>query len=102
MSTDASFLDLNAPVASSSVSMPWRDPASYWGGMTRAIDGHDGAVAAINLAALRYNAHDLVVRAAGTPIRVASKSIRIRAEGIDGIKVVSQFCIGRQYAAFFL
>ncbi len=79
MSTDASFLDLNAPVASSSVSMPWRDPASYWGGMTRAIDGHDGAVAAINLAALRYNAHDLVVRAAGTPIRVASKSIRIRA-----------------------
>ncbi|HPT95964.1 MAG TPA: alanine racemase [Microbacteriaceae bacterium] len=59
--------------------MPWRDPASYWGGMTRAIDGHDGAVAAINLAALRYNAHDLVVRAAGTPIRVASKSIRIRA-----------------------
>lgn len=59
--------------------MPWRDPASYWGAMTRATAGHDGAVAAINLAALRYNAHDLRLRAAGTPIRVASKSIRIRA-----------------------
>ena len=47
--------------------------------MTRAIEPLDGAVAAINLAALRYNAHDLLVRAAGVPIRIASKSIRVRA-----------------------
>lgn len=79
MNNDGFRLDLSAPAVASSSPTPWRDPESYWGGMTRAIGELDGAVAAINLAALRYNAHDLLVRAAGTPIRVASKSIRVRA-----------------------
>ncbi|WP_396668860.1 alanine racemase [Microbacterium sp. R86528] len=57
---------------------PWSDPAAYWGAMTRATQNLSGPIAAINVAALRYNALDLVVRASGLPIRVASKSIRVR------------------------
>jgi D-serine deaminase-like pyridoxal phosphate-dependent protein len=57
---------------------PWRAPASFWGGMTDAIADLSGPVAAISLPALRYNAVDLVVRAGGVPIRVASKSVRVR------------------------
>ncbi|MET0736481.1 MAG: alanine racemase [Microbacterium sp.] len=65
-------------LSASPTSEPWRDPAEYWGGMTRALDGTSGPVAAINLDALRYNALDMLVRAAGVPIRVASKSVRVR------------------------
>ncbi|WP_395242567.1 alanine racemase [Agromyces sp. MMS24-K17] len=57
---------------------PWRDPAAYWGGMTRATADLDAPVGALHLGALRHNAADLVRRANGTPIRVASKSIRVR------------------------
>lgn len=58
---------------------PWEDPAFYWGALTHALAGVSGPVAAIDSAALRYNALDLVVRAGGVPIRVASKSVRVRA-----------------------
>ena len=61
---------------------PWRSPATFWGGMTEAIAELSGPVAALSLPALRYNAVDLVVRAGGVPIRVASKSVRVR-EVID-------------------
>jgi D-serine deaminase-like pyridoxal phosphate-dependent protein len=64
------------------VAEPWRAPALFWGGMTDAVAHLSGPVAAISLPALRYNAVDLVVRAGGVPIRVASKSIRVR-EVID-------------------
>ena len=57
---------------------PWDDPASYWGAMTRALEDVSGPVAAIHLQALRFNALDLVVRSGGVPIRVASKSVRVR------------------------
>lgn len=57
---------------------PWHDPAAYWGAMTRATAGLDAPVGALHLGALRHNAADLVRRANGTPIRVASKSIRVR------------------------
>ncbi|GAA3761069.1 amino acid deaminase/aldolase [Microbacterium kribbense] len=57
---------------------PGRDPAAYWPAMTEAIADRSGPVAAVNLAALRYNALDMLVRAGGVPIRVASKSVRIR------------------------
>ncbi|WP_226437050.1 MULTISPECIES: amino acid deaminase/aldolase [Rhodococcus] len=57
------------------------DPTS-----TTALDRLDAATAeldppfaALDLATLRRNAADLVRRAAGTPIRVASKSVRCRA-----------------------
>ena len=57
---------------------PWADPAEYWTSMTDAVSGVSGPVAALNLAALRYNALDMVVRSGGVPIRVASKSVRVR------------------------
>ncbi|MET0782474.1 MAG: alanine racemase [Microbacterium sp.] len=61
---------------------PWADPAAYWSAMTDAVAGVSGPVAALNLAALRYNALDMVVRSGGVPIRIASKSVRAR-EVID-------------------
>lgn len=63
---------------------PWRTPRAFWGGMTQAIAELSGPVAAISLPALRYNALDLVVRAGGVPIRVASKSVRVR-EVMDAV-----------------
>ncbi|WP_212834948.1 alanine racemase [Catellatospora sp. TT07R-123] len=39
----------------------------------------DPVFGALNLAALSHNAHDMLRRAAGVPIRVASKSVRVRA-----------------------
>jgi D-serine deaminase-like pyridoxal phosphate-dependent protein len=50
--------------------------------MSQAVAGVSGPVAAIDVSALRYNALDMVVRASGVPIRVASKSVRVR-EVID-------------------
>lgn len=61
---------------------PWKDPGSFWGALTQAVSGISGPVATLSLPALRYNALDMVVRAGGVPIRVASKSVRVR-EAID-------------------
>lgn len=66
---------------------PWTDPAAYWSAMTDAVADVSGPVAAIDLAALRYNALDMVVRAGGVPIRIASKSVRVR-EIIDATLAV--------------
>lgn len=52
--------------------------ATHWEAMTDAVAHLSGPIAVIDLPALRYNALDLVVRAGGVPIRVASKSIRVR------------------------
>ncbi|MFH8250502.1 amino acid deaminase/aldolase [Microbacterium sp. B2969] len=71
---------LAAPQAADA--QPWSRPADYWGAMTAAIADLSGPVAALHLGGLRYNALDMAVRAAGVPIRVASKSVRIR-EVID-------------------
>lgn len=71
------MLDLISPVPNDA-SQGWRDPARWWGRMTDATASLPAPVAAIDLDALRYNAVDLVVRATGVPIRVASKSIRVR------------------------
>ncbi len=57
---------------------PWSDRAAYWGARSLAIADLSGPVATIDLDALRFNAMDLVVRSGGVPIRVASKSIRVR------------------------
>lgn len=46
--------------------------------LTRATQHLDPPLAALDLAAMRANAADLVRRAAGTPVRVASKSVRCR------------------------
>ncbi|UOE45705.1 alanine racemase [Agromyces larvae] len=74
-----SALDLHRSDAPGpAASAPWSRPAAYWGAMTAATRHLDAPVGALNLAALRHNAADLVRRAHGTPIRVASKSIRVR------------------------
>lgn len=57
---------------------PWRDPSAYWSAKSAAVRDLSGPVAMIDLDALRHNALDLIVRAAGVPIRVASKSVRVR------------------------
>ncbi|MBF4563255.1 alanine racemase [Microbacterium sp. VKM Ac-2870] len=57
---------------------PWSDPAAYWAARSAAVADVSGPVATIDLDALQYNAMDLIVRSAGVPIRVASKSIRVR------------------------
>lgn len=67
------LLDIPAPAG-----RPWTDAAAYWSARTEAIASVSGPVASIDLSALRFNALDLVVRSSGVPIRVASKSIRVR------------------------
>lgn len=57
---------------------PWLDPQQFWGGLDAATSGLGTPLAALHLGALRFNTHDLVRRAGGKPIRVASKSIRVR------------------------
>ncbi len=57
---------------------PWTDPAAYWTSMTDAVASVSGPVAAVSIPALRFNALDMIVRSAGVPIRVASKSVRVR------------------------
>jgi D-serine deaminase-like pyridoxal phosphate-dependent protein len=57
---------------------PWRMPPTFWHAHTRAIADLSGPVAVLSLPALRYNALDMLVRAGGVPIRVASKSVRVR------------------------
>lgn len=66
-------MDLTRPT-----SQPWLEPSSYWGGMTAATASLDPPIGALNRAALAHNAHDMLDRANGTTIRVASKSIRVR------------------------
>lgn len=57
---------------------PWLHPERYWPALTRATAHLDAPVAALHLGALRHNTHDMLARAAGTTIRVATKSIRVR------------------------
>lgn len=57
----------------------WHDPARYWRSLTEATAHLPAPVAVIERDALRHNAMDLLVRAGGIPIRVATKSVRVRA-----------------------
>lgn len=59
-------------------SASWLTPEVYWPALTTATAGLETPVAALHLDALRFNAHQLSGRAGGTPIRVATKSIRVR------------------------
>lgn len=68
----------------------WNDPAAFWMARSAAVSGASGPVASIDLDALRFNAMDLVVRSAGVPIRVASKSIRVR-EVLDATLAIPGF-----------
>lgn len=80
------MLDLTAPTPPDPVGdpTPWTRPAAYWPRLTTATAHLPAPVAALDLGALRYNALDMLVRAGGAPIRVASKSVRVR-EVIDAV-----------------
>ncbi|KNY07557.1 alanine racemase [Microbacterium sp. GCS4] len=76
------MLDLTADLSSTSdhaVAPEWEDPARYWPRLSAATGHLPAPVAVIDREALRHNALDLLVRAGGLPIRVASKSVRVRA-----------------------
>jgi len=70
-------LDLTAP-PTSPADRAWEDPARWWPRLSGATAHLPAPVAVIDLDALRHNAMDLLVRAGGIPIRVASKSVRVR------------------------
>ena len=57
---------------------PWLQPSQYWPALTEATRQYDPPYAAISLQALAHNAFDMLDRVNGMPIRVASKSIRVR------------------------
>ncbi|MBA4246999.1 MAG: alanine racemase [Microbacterium sp.] len=57
---------------------PGAGAAAHWPRLTAATAHLDPPLGVIDRAALAYNAADLVRRAGGMPIRVASKSIRVR------------------------
>ena len=81
------MLDLTAPASISQTdgdAPPWTRPEEYWPRLTAATAHLAAPVAALDLGALRYNALDMLVRAGGAPIRVASKSVRVR-EVIDAV-----------------
>ncbi|WP_431277674.1 amino acid deaminase/aldolase [Leifsonia poae] len=57
----------------------WTAPDTFWPSLSAATARLDPALAVLHLPALRHNTHDMLRRAAGKPIRVASKSVRVRA-----------------------
>jgi D-serine deaminase-like pyridoxal phosphate-dependent protein len=73
-------LDLIADLSPTAVrSRDWENPALWWPRLSDATAHLPAPVAVIDADALRHNAMDLLVRAGGIPIRVASKSVRVRA-----------------------
>ncbi|MEP6478676.1 MAG: alanine racemase [Rhodoglobus sp.] len=62
-----------------SADQPWADPAAFWGALSTATSGLDTPFGVISTAAVAHNAFDMLARANGTPIRVATKSVRVRA-----------------------
>ncbi|MFK3676132.1 amino acid deaminase/aldolase [Microbacterium sp. NPDC090218] len=74
------LIDELSPVhGAPAVAPEWEDPARYWPRLSAVTGSLPAPVAVIDREALRYNAMDLLVRAGGLPIRVASKSVRVRA-----------------------
>lgn len=71
--------DLSAPRPGAAEPEPWLRPEHYWPRLTEATADRPAPVVALGVEALTWNAHDLLRRAGGLPIRVASKSVRVRA-----------------------
>ena len=57
----------------------WADPAKYWTSLSAATADLETPIGAISLEALSSNAFDMLARANGKTIRVASKSVRVRS-----------------------
>lgn len=70
------MLELTTPMTRSRA---WDRPEQWWPELSRATAGIPAPVAVIAHEALAHNAMDLLVRAGGVPVRVASKSVRARA-----------------------
>ena len=70
---------VTGPDGSAAARAPWATPASYWPSLTAATAELDPPYGTLDLRALAHNAHDMLRRAGGMPIRVASKSVRTRA-----------------------
>ena len=58
---------------------PWLEPSTFWPALDAATAELDPPFGVICLEALAHNAHDMRARANGTTIRVATKSVRVRA-----------------------
>lgn len=63
---------------SATPALPWRDNEQYWSNINAATSHLPAPLVALHEPALRSNAADLVRRANGVPIRIASKSLRVR------------------------
>lgn len=57
---------------------PWHDLETWWPRLNAATADVEPPFGVISVEALAANAHDMLARAQGTPIRVASKSVRVR------------------------
>ena len=57
----------------------WTDPAKYWTSLSAATADLETPLGAISVEALASNAYDMLARANGKAIRVASKSVRVRS-----------------------
>jgi D-serine deaminase-like pyridoxal phosphate-dependent protein len=66
-------VELSAPTT-----QPWLEPEVYWGSLSTATAGLQTPFGAVSVPALAHNAHDMLSRASGTTIRVATKSVRVR------------------------
>ncbi|MFT4124171.1 MAG: alanine racemase [Microbacteriaceae bacterium] len=62
----------------------WLQPASHWPALSAATERLDPVYGVLHLPALAHNAFDLLERAGGVPLRIASKSLRVR-EVIDAV-----------------
>lgn len=77
------MLDLTSPGTGSDPA-PWTRPEAWWPRLTAATAHLPAPAAALDLEALRFNTLDLLVRSGGVPVRVASKSVRVR-EVLDAV-----------------
>ncbi len=71
--------ELRLDAAQTGDAAPWREPGRYWPALSAATAGLDAPVGVLHLGALRHNARDMARRAGGTPIRIATKSVRVRS-----------------------
>lgn len=69
---------------------PWLDPATYWPRMSAATVDLDPPYGSIFLPALAHNVFEMLRRANGTTIRIASKSVRVRGV-IDAVLAIPGF-----------
>ncbi|MDF0529922.1 alanine racemase [Tsukamurella sp. 8F] len=82
-------IDLNPEVGA--VDRRWEtEPDTYWAAIDAATTGLDAPVFAADLAALRFNTGSMLRRAAGKPIRIASKSLRCRGM-LDALLAIDGF-----------